>query len=262
MNCKYCCLAILLLAFVSTSFGQDSARKLKAEGLEYYSHQKYQEAAKLLLKYQRVKPNDLEVRFKLGVCYYQTNFIENAEKYLTYAIESDKKVNPLAYYYMGRSRHANNDFKKAIQYYKLFLKKAKSSASERPHVKDAILRCANGIRLNSQEELALVENLSDKVNSVGDDFAPLLSPNFDNKLYFSSSRRGNIGGLRNKEGLRDDQFGQYNADIYSSVIINGEWAATTPMSSLINGPKNDLVLEFNGDGSIMYFFQGKEFVQW
>ena len=257
MNCKHCCLAILLLAFVSTSFGQDSARKLKAEGLEYYNHNKYQEAANLLLKYQRIKPNDLEVRFKLGVCYYETNFIENAEKYLTYAVENSKKVDPLAFYYLGRCRHAENDFKKAIQFYKLFLKKAKSNAPQRSHVKDVILRCANGIRISNQEEVALVENLSDKVNSEGDDFAPLLSPNFDNKLYFSSSRRGNIGGLRNEDGLRDDQFGKYNADIYSSVIINGEWAATTPMSSLINGPKNELVLEFNSDGSIMYFFKGK-----
>ncbi|MEM1319082.1 MAG: OmpA family protein [Bacteroidota bacterium] len=255
MNYKHCFLAILLCLLVQPAFTQDSAKKLKSEGFKYFENEKYHEALNLLLKYQRLKQNDLGARFRIGICYYFTNDVAQSKRYLSYVIENDRKVNPQAYYYMGRNLHAENKFKAAIKFYKLYLRNTKSSNKDRRSVKDAIRRCATGLKVAGQPELAIVENLGEKVNDIGDDFAPLLSPNFDNKLYFSSSRRGNLGGLRNKEGLRDDKYGNYNTDIFSTVVINGEWTATTPLNSLLNSPRHDVVLDFNEAGSVMFFLK-------
>ncbi|MEO1626124.1 MAG: OmpA family protein [Bacteroidota bacterium] len=184
--------------------------------------------------------------------------MENAKRYLEYVLENSKKPNPQSYYYLGRAYHSSRDYKKAIGYYKLYLKNTKASSSDRGSVKDAIRRCATGLRMEYQEELAIVENLGDGVNTQGDEFGPVLSPNYDNKIYFSSSRKGNVGGKRDPKGLRDEKYGSYYADIYSTVIINGQWTASTPLSSLINSPRHDFVLDFNGDGSVMFFYKGNE----
>ncbi|MEM9919055.1 MAG: OmpA family protein [Bacteroidota bacterium] len=255
---KYKCylLALLIIGLSGMANAQGSAKKLKGEGEKYFANEKYQEALNLLLKYQRLKPADIEARYKIGLAYYYTNSVDNAKRYLEYVVEKSKKPNPQSYYYLGRSYHSSRDYKKAIRYYKLYLKNIKSNSSDRASVKDAIRRCATGLRLKYREELAVVENLGDGVNTSGDEFGAVASPNYDNKLYFSSSRKGNVGGKRDKKGLRDEKYGSYYSDIYSTMIINGQWTATTPLSSLINSPRHDLLLDFNEDGSVMVFYKG------
>ncbi len=239
-----------------SSLAQGSAKKLKSEGLTYFDHQQYRQALNMFLKYQRIKKGDLEVYYKTGVAYYHTNQLPEARKILLNLIENGKKANPKAYYYLGKIEQAALDFKSAIKQYKQYLRHTKPNQSDRNSVKDAIRRCASGLRASRQEELAVVENLGEEVNGTGDDFGPVKSPNYDDKIYFSTSRKGNIGGLRDKNGLRDSKHGNYNADIYSSVIINGRWSATMPLSSLINSPRHDVLLDFNSNGSVMYFFKG------
>ena len=159
------------------------------------------------------------------------------------------------YFYLGRTAHHNQNFKSAISFYKAYLKGAKLSDDERRSVKDLILRCAYGMRISYKTELAIVENLGGQINSPGDDIAPVLSPNYDNKLYFSSARRGNVGGLRSVEGLRDEKYGHYTTDIFASVLVNGIWGAITPLSSLINSPRHDIIQGFNGSGSVLFFWK-------
>lgn len=249
-------LALLLCTTYYLAPGQISSRKLKSEGDAYFEHGKYGEALNLYQKYQRLKPEDLETLYRLGLSLYFTNDLDKAKKYLTYVVDNDKKANPQAYYYLGRTFHSSLDFEKAIAYYKMYLRKTKSDNADRESVKDAILRCAKGKRLLYKEEIAVVENLGREVNSAGDDFGTILSPNYNNKLYFSSARKGSIGGMRNNKGLRDTKYGKYNTDIMSTVIVNGKWSATTPLSSLINSARHDRVVDFNDNGSVMYFFKG------
>ncbi|MEL6867310.1 MAG: tetratricopeptide repeat protein [Bacteroidota bacterium] len=244
-----CCVSGLLNA-------QVSAKKLKNEGDGYFKYSKYHEALNMFLKYQRLKKEDLDVRYKIGLCYYFTNEVEEAKKYLQYVLDNNKKADPKTYYYLGRVYHSEYDFESAIKYYKQYLKETKATNLDRRSVKDAIRRCAMGLRLAYRDEIALVENLGDEVNTRGDDFAPVPSPNFNNKLYFSSSREGNIGGLRDNKGLRNEKYGDFSTDIYSTVVINGRWTATTPMSSLINSPRNDVALDFSMNGGVMYYYKG------
>lgn len=246
----------MIFSMGSTYFYAQSWKKLKSEADEYFQHEKYTEALKRYYDIQINRPQDTEVRLQMGICYYHTNDIPNAKKFLSFVVDNDKNIDAKAFYYLGKTFHADLQLKKAIHYYKAFLKRLKENDPQRGSVKDAIQRCAIGMRIVHQEQKAIVENLSDKVNTSYDDFGPILSPNYDDKLYFSSARPGNLGGLRNNKGLKDDRFGNYRNDMYSTLVINGEWTATAPLSSLINSPLHDAVLGFNEEGSVMYYFKG------
>jgi len=228
----------------------------KRLGDTYYSTEKYREALDAFMRYHDSKPADLEVKQKIGICYYFTNNIPEARRFLTYVIEKSKKPGADIYFFLGRTYQAENDFKKAIVHYKDFLRKIDEDNVNRPLVKDAIRRCAYGLRASGSKNSIIVENLGDKVNSIGDDFRPILSPNYDDKLYFSSARAGNLGGLRTSEGYENTERGKYSSDMFSSTVINGEWTATQPMSYLLNSPRHDVLLDFSERGDQMFFFKG------
>ncbi len=243
------------LACILPLQAQKSARKLKKEADNFIEQEKYDEALRLLRQYHRLEPNDLDAKYKIGVAAYHQNELLDADRFLRYVLDNNKKPEPEAYFYLARTAHHNHQFKSAIALYKSYLRRAKLSDDERRSIKDLILRCAYGMRITSKDELAIVENLGNQINSTGDDICPVLSPNYDNKIYFTSARRGNIGGLRNEEGLRDEKYGHYTGDIYASVLMNGVWGATTPLSSLLNSPRHDVIQGFNGSGGVLFFWK-------
>ena len=229
---------------------------MKTDADELFQHKKFKAALTKYYSIQYRKPGDMEVRLKIGACNFFVNEPEQAKKYLHYVLENAKNPSPETYFFLGRVYHAELNFKEAVKFYKTYLKNTKSNHPNRRWIKDEVRRCASGIRQVAKDQQAIIENLGEKVNSIGDDFAPILSPNYDDKIYFSSSRRGNRGGLRNDDGFRDDKFGDYNADMFSTQVVNGEWTATTPMNPLLNSSRHDVVLGFNEEGSVLYFFKG------
>ncbi len=253
---KFSFLAILFLCCWSQSYGQDNAKQLKANAEKYFQNAKYWEALNLFQKYHRLKNIDTDARFKMGHCFYETGNLINAKKYLLSIIEDEKKPDAEVFYLLAQTFQANHEYKKAIAFYKNYLSRTKFKDDRREGIKDKIKRCANGLDLKYKEELALVENLGEKVNSREDDFGPVLSPNYKGKLYFSSTRDGNVGGKRDKNGYKDELYGNNGSDIFSTVVINGEWTATTPLVSLLNSPRYDAVLGFNEEGTVMYYFKG------
>lgn len=247
---------ILCFCFFCLGLSAQDAKTYKKLGDKYYAGQKYREALDALLYYHEARPEDLENKQKIGICYYFTNNIPEATRFLKYVTENSKKTDPDAFFFLGRCYQAQNQFKEAVVWYKEFLRNIEPENINRPLVKDAIKRCAYGLRILSDKAPVIVENLGEKVNSIGDDFRPILSPNYDDKLYFSSTRAGNLGGLRNDEGYEDTEFGKYCSDMYSTTVINGEWTATQPMSFLLNSPRHDIILDFSQYGDQMFFFKG------
>lgn len=248
-------LTLVLCLFCLTAGAQD-AKTYKRLGDKYYDTGKYREALDAYLRYHDSKPADIEVKEKIGICYYFTNNIPEARRFLTYVVEKNKNPDPDVYFFYGRTFHAENNFKEAAGQYKNFLRNIDDDNINRPLVKDEIRRCANGLRLLGDDAPVIVENMGEKVNSIGDDFRPILSPNYDDKLYFSSVRAGNLGGLRTVEGTEDAELGKYSADMFSTTVINGEWTATQPMSYLLNSPRQDILLDFSERGDQMFFFKG------
>lgn len=256
MKSKFLFFFVIILFSVSPAQAQKSAKKLKASAENYYKREKYAEAYNLFSKYTRLKSPDAATMLKMGISAYHANRLTEATRYFESIISNEKKPDQSVYYALARAHHQQRKFKEAIRNYKKYLETTKFDDRRREHVKDNILRCASGLNLSYVDEQAVVENMGTKVNSEADDFGPVLSPNYDNKLYFSSNREGSVGGKRNAEGYPDEQYGSYSSDIYSTIIINGEWNSTTPLPTLINSVRNEILLDFNDDGQVLFYYKG------
>lgn len=239
--------------------------ELKQQGETYFSYQKYPEALISLQRYHALQGAEDDILLKIGKAAYEANQLRLAKKTLEDLLKKEKGAEEELFLYLGKTLHLQEDFKQAAVYYKKFLMTAKDKHPLRAQAKDAIRSCGVGIRLSVPNKAVIVESLGEKVNSEGDDFAPILSPNYQDRLYFSSLRKGNTGGLRNEEGIIS-AIGKYKADMYKTYVVNGEWAVTEPNEPFLNSPQHDVILDFNTDGSVMYFskssnlYSGETFV--
>ncbi|GJM31080.1 MAG: hypothetical protein DHS20C18_00810 [Saprospiraceae bacterium] len=222
---------------------------------EFIYHANYDNALAVLTSSKQLSRNDKEGRFLIAVCYYQLNDLDKALTSLTQQVEEERSPYPESWLYLGKIYHAQNRFDEASRYYKLYLKTIRPDHPHRNMVREEIRRAANGLELQYHEQLAVVENLGPGVNTSGDEFAPVLSPNFVDKIYFSSIRQGNTGGARNEHGRPDDRLGHFFSDMFSCQITANGWGATTPLHYLLNSPKNEVLLDFNGDGSVLFYFK-------
>jgi outer membrane protein OmpA-like peptidoglycan-associated protein/tetratricopeptide (TPR) repeat protein len=242
--------------FTTFIFAQTSPKALLKEAEMYYDAQKYDKALENYFQLQRLSPLSDNIQIHLAICYYQVGNIKESLKYLNYIVVNNKKVDPVVLLCMARCLHENLEFKEAIGWYKKYLAAAKKSAKEREGVKDDIKRCAIGLKSKHLESENFVQNLGEGVNSTGDDFAPILSPNSSEKIYFSSARATSFGGMRDAEGMRDEKMGTFSSDIFSAEIENGEWGSARPLSYLLNGPRHDVALDFSQNGQMMYYYRG------
>jgi outer membrane protein OmpA-like peptidoglycan-associated protein len=245
----------ILLLLPLTIFGQKTAKDWLKSADTYFENQSYQQALQAYEAFRTLEPANTEVLLPLGITYLKVGNIDEAKNILQYLVEQ-KKAEDKVYFFLAQSQHANGEYKEAIANFKKYLSLIKSTAPERKLTKEFIKRCANGLNFPDNTAAVFVQNMGDKVNSLYDDFGPVLSPSSDEKVYFSSAREGNIGGLRNAEGLRDDKAGSFCADMFVTKVTNGDWSEPKPLSYLINSPQHDVVLDFNSDGQQMYYFRG------
>ena len=193
---------------------------------------------------EKAKPNDPGVLTHIGICHFENNNLTKAEECLNRFSETDNDEFPSAYLYLGKLHHAQLDFEKAIHFYKLFLKNTSDKEPLRAAVKDAILRCANGMMVRRQPPVGSIAHLSSPVNSVTDEYKPLFSPNNPTVLYFASDRRQNPDGT-------------FSSDIYSTERGNGVWSPPASIGLTLNSPAFEKPLGFNTAGDLLYFYRGK-----
>jgi hypothetical protein len=167
-------------------------------------------------------------------------------------LETEKSPFPETWLYLGKVYHDRNEFTRAIEYYKLYLKAIPSSHANRASVREDIRRCATGLALQYKTPRAIVENLGATVNTPYDEFAPIMSPNFNDRIYFSAVRPGNAGGARNNFGQPDEVMGRYYSDIFTTLVNNGIWTAPQAMHYLLNSPKHEVLLDFNANGKALF----------
>ncbi|MFZ1703248.1 MAG: hypothetical protein WAT79_02815, partial [Saprospiraceae bacterium] len=116
-----------------------------------------------------------------------------------------------------------------------------------------IKRCGKAQQLLRNSQLAFVENAGNAINSSGWEMRPVYSPNYQDRIYFSSNRQGSTGGKRNDLGLINEEDGHYFADMYYSDFIEGNWTNPTTFLPLLNTAKHDMVTDFNSEGNILFY---------
>jgi outer membrane protein OmpA-like peptidoglycan-associated protein len=246
---------ILLFLLVAWLFAPLSAQNLREQATVLFDAGKFKPALDLLLRYQEQKPGNLDVQRDIGIAAFHANQLGIARQYLGGLI--DKSPDPTVTFYFGKVNQHEFQFKEAIRQYKNFLRKVKLDDPRRRATIADIKRCAAGQKIILSTEDALVENLGETINSAYDEFAPVVSPTDEDKLYFASSREYSEGGLRDDLGRMDDKNGKYAADIFSTYTDNGEWHEPTPLGNpLLSTSQHEFILSFDKKGTSMYLYRG------
>lgn len=247
---------VILFSFGSSSFGQKPAtpKILLVSGKNYIDNNALSKGAPYLEKYLKYKPKDQETIELLASVYLRLRKTEEAQVLLSNWSQL-KKPDPILDYYYGAFHHLQYEFEKAAVYYKKYLADMDVEGDERKKVKEQIKMCVIGIRAQNKTKAAVVENLGVNVNTSYDDFAPVISPNHMEVLYFSSNRAGTLGGKRNRFG-QVDSYGVFGTDMFVTRLSNGEWSYTEALDENHNSEENDIVLCFNQKGQRIYFFRG------
>ena len=242
------------LFYPTHSGAQQNLGEKKRQAKEFFAYGHYEEARAILANDRTLSRTDKEGRFLLALCYYQLNQLDRAALLLNQLIKGEKTPFPECWLYMGKIFHARHQFEKAADYYKIYLRLMEKKQGKRQLVWDDIKRCNNGRMFRYKEQRAFAENLGVGVNSQYDEFAPVISPTRNDRLYFSSARRGVVGGLRDANGQIDELFGQYRSDMYSATQERGVWGEVRSMHYLLNTPQNDVLLGIKYDGSVLYYY--------
>lgn len=248
-------ISLLLLCFFTGAFGQ-SAKVIKEQAKAYIAAEHYEDAVNVLNSNRQLARKDEEGRFLMAVCYYQLNDLTAAKKLIEALIEEEKSPYPECWFYLGKIFHAQEQFPEAIQYYKTYLRLLRPDHPNRAMLIQEIKRCDNGLRLRFREAQTVVENMGPQVNSKGDEFGPVLSPNRSTKLYFSAIKQGNTGGARNQDARPDEIYGQHLSDMFSTQLSGGQWQAPQSLHYLLNTPQNEQVIGFSNYGSVLLYYKG------
>jgi outer membrane protein OmpA-like peptidoglycan-associated protein len=245
-----------LLSIVPPVLSQKPA-VLKKKGEDYFGLGRWQESLEQLRQYQAQKPGELDVLTKIGVCQYRLHQGEQALKTLEFVYGKNPSTrDPDLHFYLARTLHGRQEFDRAIAAYKSYLRVALPTHPLRAFSADNILRCMQGKSLPPSETVALVENMGDRINSTGDEFAPIPSINHADRLYFSAAREGCTGGRRNQKGYEDEKNGEWCSDMYLANLGKSGWELAADLGSLLNTPRFEVALGFNSTGQILYFFRG------
>ncbi len=249
---------LLALIAIQTTLSAQDLGKIKKQADLYYKNNAYTKALYYYTQFSNRKALDRDARYNMGVASYETNNLSQALKIFSELI-LEKNYNPRSYFYLGRLAHGQQDFDKAEQLYKQFLRETKERDASLLEVRNLIRNCNVGNRQLSMPEIALVENLGRNINTQYDDFGAIQSPNYGEKIYFSSARKSSKGGLRNRLGQRDNEYGKYNSDLFFSKKENGTWIPASPMGGLLNSQDKDVLLGFSQTGNVSYLFRGKQY---
>ncbi len=196
-----------------------------------------------------------EWRLKLAICQFHTNQLTEAQKNLALLQDSDYP-DPSVSLYLAKVAHHSNKFSEAITHYKQYLRSSKNNDPLKRSVVLDIKRCAHALKLARYDNLCVVDNLGEQINTNFDELAPIPSPTNASKIYFSTNRSEAVGGLRNREGLKDELYGNYCADMYAAHVVDGEWKDASSIDNFLNSPRIDRLLDISADGKILYYFKG------
>lgn len=251
---------LYLFLLLSPALWAQKSAEWKKNGEKAFANGRWTEALNLLSQYQQEKPGDPAVLTKLGITHYHLHHADKARQFLEYvARQNPGSQDADLFLYLARTLHGQLEFEKAIPAYKAFLKVCGEKHSLRAGMADQIRRCVSGMGTLPNDNVALVENLGDRVNTPGDEFAPLRSPNNPNRLYFSAAREGATGGRRDDAGLADSVAGHWCSDMFFSNQSTSGWDYATPLASLLNTPRHEVALSFGSKGQVLYFFRGFTF---
>ncbi len=182
--------------------------------------------------------------YRAGISEIKTGNFRLAKSHLQDAQDLGISVPRDVQYWIAVSKQGLSMFKEA----KSDLEDCKSDLDEKSlkiYAADIELRinqCDNGMRLQKEQDMSVVQPLSGTVNSSMPEFAPVFC-NLDSALYFAGKRKD--GNISKKPGKDMDP----TADIFAAFTDHGAYSDIRNAGNTINTKKNEYPAYMNVSGS-------------
>ncbi len=246
-----CIVGLLCLGASMDSIAQNTIMDLKDMGDRAYEEGKYRKAVRYLEEFDQYKPQNLDVLRELGISYYHVNRLADALKSLLLVVNYDRHPDELLYFYIARTYHGLEQFNKAAEYYKKYIVQGsdeKLIEASKAH----LIRCGNARKIINYDSRAYVDNMGSKVNSIFDEFYPVVSKSSSYKLYFSAETI--------PDSMQEEvkSYEQQPTDIYTIQVAQGIWQNKCFMNPRLNTDDSEILYGFSPSGQVAYYFTGKD----
>ncbi len=232
----------------------------KADGFLYNDN--YNDAIPILKELEKLQPENANVKFLLGLCYLNLpfekykaiNYFEEAKKNKTFSYKENNpwetNVPEEVLLYLGDAYHVNYKFGDAIQNYKRYLYTLEDDENGviSKEIMHKIQMCENGQKIIQDTMNIVIEMLSEKVNSIYADYAPVINANEDILVFTSRRPAKENDKIKTEEGL-------YFEDIYISERKNGVWQDAIKISGEINTIGHEATIALSPDGTTLLIYK-------
>lgn len=207
---------------------------VKSPGLNYQKALKEYEIA------QKFNPNNAELNFKIGACHANSSNPFKSIEFIKKAKTLNPLCNPFLNYFYGYAMQLEGKFDEATKSYVLFETEYKKADDFAKFVTQRKKECASGKTSFASPIRAWVD-LVPELNTTADDFAPSISTD-GSELILTSNR---------ENGHPMNEFGTYDADIYTSTLNNGVWSTPKQVAGGVNSLLDDISNNLSFDGTKM-----------
>lgn len=226
------------------SSNQDNLQEIKTKKSKADIHIKngdYNNALFNLKDLRQLLPNNAEVRFKMGLCYFNLKNDSIALVEFENAFKIGGSTLAEINYYLGVTKHLNGFYEDAISFYQKEKEIAvlKSEMERVKKIEKLITECSSGKELLSQKDTTIqLYNIGDSINSSFEESS--ISFTSDSLMFITSTRPA-------KNGLISE-------NIYYSTNNKGKWTKITDIGKPINTLGNDAVLGFDNKEQRLFLY--------
>ena len=216
----------------------------------------YREARECYLKAYGYNPDNAGLNYMIGRCYLFTDNKFESIKYIEKAYNLKPEVSYDIHLMLGMAYHQILEFDKAIEEYNYFINNLHPKYRQRyqSQIDLYIQQCKNGKLLAAEPRRVVINNLGKGVNSVYDEYGPILS--FDGQeLYFTSRRKYS---KKSQKSVLDDK---YFEDAYYSELSGDTWSRAKRLDKRITGSANTTnvaVIGLSPDKQKLYLYRGND----
>lgn len=208
------------------AYSSDEFKLAKKDAEAYYKDLNYSAALKIYERLLVNEPNNADFNYKMGMCYINTNVAkEKAIPYLEFAANANSKDKPKDVIFdLGKAYLYAGLYDKAIETFEAFRVQKSGTVDAKLKFNQWVEWSHAAKKLSSAPIACTFEHMGKAVNSNQADYRPIMGV-ADTVIYFSSKRKGTVGGLT-------DDFGESPADVY--FFTKGDSAASKAKNAGIN----------------------------
>lgn len=227
-------------------------KKMLNEAEYFFRNNNYLRALPLYLKLSESFPGENNYNLKIGICYlYKSDEYGKALEYLL-KIQKDNPNTTDLNFFLGRAYFLNYKFDEAIEQFNLYLEKKIRKEKKQETIR-FIENCKNGKELISNPVEVKIENIGSVINTHNSEYAPVISSD-ESVLIYTYRGEKSTGGLQNVNN-QPDSNGYYFEDVFISNKVNGEWAESVSIGSIINGVNHESCIAMSNDGQKLFIFK-------